>query len=401
MRYYRFRRKASQKAKTIFFRILFVLAAAVIITGLAILTGNLLLQKVENATEALESSVPPSGNAAGRIETTDTELPEEAYSSLQVFAAGLDLPFHETEDSLFARIHTIAQTYDTVSIGITGRDALTGTESLLYTSPALTTLLRMPAITGDNILYTRLSNAVTAAKAQGLRLSAVMSSSLSHLDSATAALVDSTIAAELYTLGFQEILLTNILPGDADTDTITNARRYLQSVQNALSGTGSFSVGAALPVSVYLDAVNAKQVQMLASAVDFLAMDAADIPVSGESGMTLEEICVSLTGSFQVYNLRVLLTSRNTTLLAAQYNTLIRMNITNIHFLGEVSPETLIEPTLPEAAPEEAETTAEDTIPQTNPYATTLPSDGTGSIPSGKEDEPAETFYRTEGGSWY
>ena len=395
MRYYRFRRKASKKAKTIFFRILFILAAAVIITALAILTGNLLLRKVESATEALESSVPPSGNAAGRIETTDTDLPEEAYSSLHVFAAGLDLPFHETEDSLFARIHTISQTYDTVSIEVTG------TEGLLYTSPALTSLLRMPAVTGENILYTRLLSAVTAAKAQGLRLSAVMSSSLPHLDSATAALVDSTIAAELYTLGFSEILLTDILPGDADTDTITNARRYLQSVQNALSGTGSFHVGAALPVSVYLDAVNAKQVQMLASAVDFLAMDAAELPVSGTNGMTLEEICISLSGSFQVYNLRVLLTAKNPALLAAQYNTLVRMDITNLHFMGEVSPETLIEPTLPEPGTDPAETTAETTIPQSNPYATTMPSDGTAPDLSGEDAEPDETFYRTEGGSWY
>ena len=395
MRYYRFRRKASKKAKTIFFRILFILAAAVIITALAILTGNLLLHKVETASEALESSVPPSGNAAGRIETTTPDLPEEAYSSLQVFAAGLDLPAHETEDSLFARIHTIAQTYDTISIKVTGPTGL------LYTSPALTTLLRMPAVTGENILYTRLTNAITASKAQGLRLSAVMSSSLSYLDSATAALVDSTIAAELYTLGFHEILLTDILPGDADTDTITNARRYLQSVQSALSGTGSFSVGASLPAGVYLDAVNAKQVQMLASAVDFLAMDAADIPVTGTNGMTLEEICISLTGSFQVYNLRVLLTTSNPTLLAAQYNTLIRMDISNIHFPGEVSPETLAEPVLPDMAPEPSETTAEGTIPQSNPYATTMPSDGTGSVPSGTDTEPAETFYRTEGGSWY
>ncbi|MBQ4606855.1 MAG: hypothetical protein IJB15_09110 [Clostridia bacterium] len=395
MRYYRFRRKASKKAKTIFFRILFILAAAVIITALAILTGNLLLHKVETASEALESSVPPSGNAAGRIETTDTEIPEESYSSLQVSAAGLDLPVHETEDSLFARIHTIAQTYDTVSIRVTDKNGL------LYTSPALTTLLRMPAVTGENILYTRLASAVTASKAQGLRLSAVMSSSISHLDIATAALVDSTIAAELYTLGFQEILLTDILPDDADTDAITNARRYLQSVRNALSGTGSFFVGASLPVSVYLDAVNAKQVQMLASAVDFLAMDAADIPVAGSNGMTLEEICLSLTGSFQVYNLRVLLTAANPTLLAAQYNTLIRMGISNIHFLDEVSPETLAEPIPPDTVTEPDETAEEGTIPQSNPYATTLPSDGTEPVAPEQETEPAETFYRTEGGSWY
>ncbi|MBQ8402378.1 MAG: hypothetical protein IJX14_10680 [Clostridia bacterium] len=396
MRYYRHRRKASQKAKTIFFRILFVLTAAVVITGMAILTGKALLNKVEKATEELESSVPPSGNAAGRVNRDESDLAEEAYSSLQVFAAGLDLPYHETEDSLFARIHTIAESCDTVSVKVTGQSGL------LYTSPALSELVRMPAVTGDNPLYDRLSLTVTAAKARNLRLSAVMTSSLRMLESATAALVDSTIAAELYAMGFQEILLTDILPYDADTDTINNARWYLQSMQNTLSGSGSFSVGACLPVSVYLDAVNAKQVQMLASSVDFLAMDAADLPVSSANGMTLEEVCLSLAGSFQVYNLRVLLTAEDPALLAAQYNTLVRMDIANIHFLGEVSPGTLAEAVLPESEQTPAETTEEEMIPSSNPYATTLPEDGAG---SGTEDavetDPAETFYRTEGGSWY
>ena len=243
MRYYRHRRKASQKAKTIFFRILFVLTAAVVITGMAILTGKALLNKVEKATEELESSVPPSGNAAGRVNRDESDLAEEAYSSLQVFAAGLDLPYHETEDSLFARIHTIAESCDTVSVKVTGQSGL------LYTSPALSELVRMPAVTGDNPLYDRLSLTVTAAKARNLRLSAVMTSSLRMLESATAALVDSTIAAELYAMGFQEILLTDILPYDADTDTINNARRYLQSMQNTLSGSGSFSVGSCQCVS--------------------------------------------------------------------------------------------------------------------------------------------------------
>ena len=77
------------------------------------------------------------------------------------------------------------------------------------------------------------------------------------------------------------------------------------------------------------------------------------------------------------------------------------MDITNLHFMGEVSPETLIEPTLPEPGTDTAETTAETTIPQSNPYATTMPSDGTAPDLSGEDAEPDETFYRTEGGSWY
>ena len=395
MRYYRHRRKASKKAKIIFLRILFVLAAAVVITGMAILTGNLLLAKVNSAEEQLESSIPPSGNAAGRDDQTETAPQTGEYSTLQVFASGLDLKLHETEDSLFSRIHTIAQTYNTVSVNIT--DA----SGLLYVSPALSSLVRLPDTGTNTEEYTRLVNMITAAKAQNLRLSAVMTSSLSYLDTAAAALVDSTVAAELYVLGFDEILLTGLLPSDANTDAITNVRRYLQDIHDTLSGTGSFSLGACLPVSIYLDAVNAKQVQLLSSAVDFLAMDASYLPVNNSSGMTLEEVCTSLSGSFQVYNLRVVLDTDDPALLAAQYNALARMEITNVHFLGETSPEALTENTVPEEETAVTETEPAETIPQVNPYATTLPSNGTGSTSSPSPAEPEETYYRTEGGSWF
>ncbi len=396
MRYYRHRRKASKRAKQIFLRILFVLAAAALVTGLAILTGNLLLAKVERAEEALESSIPPSGYVAGRDDsTTAQETPTVDKQSAQVFAAGLDLSIPDTEDGLFSRLNTLAQTYNTVSVNITD-----GT-GLLYVSEALSTLVGMPQPAANTEAYTRLTQTVTAAKAQNLRLCAVMPSSLHRLPTDTAALLDSTVAAELYTLGFDEILFTGLLAVDADTDAINMARRYLNDVHDALSGTGSFLVGACLPISVYLDAVNAKQVQMLSSAVDFLAMNAADTPVAGDIALTLEEICTSLTGSFQVYDLRVVLDTRDTLLLAAQYNSLARQGISNIHILPEISSEALAT-----TVPTEEETAAAgevepaETIPTTNPYITTRPSDG--SEPANDPAaEPEETYYRTEGGSWF
>jgi len=396
LRYYRYRRKASQRAKAIFCRILFILAAAALVTGLAILTGNLLLQKVDNAEIQLESSVPPSGNTAGRDDKTDTVLQTDGeYSTLQVFASGLDLTLHDTEESLFSRIHTISQTYNTVSVSVTGD------KGLLYVSPALNALFRQPDTGVNTEEYTRLANMITAANARNLRLSAVLESSVSHMDNSTAALVDSTIAAELYVLGFDEILITDLLPADADTDAITNVRRYLQDVRNRLSGTGSFQVGACFPPSLYLDTENAKQVQLLSSAVDFLAMNISTIPVSGNNGMTLEEICTSLTGSFQVYNLRIVLDSDNPLLLSAQYNVLAQMELTNVHFISETSPETLTIPVPEEAETAPPETEAEETIPRENPYATTLPPDGTGNPTSPSAPQPEETYYRTEGGSWF
>ncbi len=398
MRYYRHRRKTSERAKRIFFRVLFFLAAAAAITGLAILTGNLLLAKVERAEEALESSIPPSGNAAGRddgIKNPET-IPEGDKMRLQVFAAGLDLSLPDTEDSLFSRLNNLSQTYNTVSVNVKS-----GTE-LLYVSPALSALVGQPDTGINTEAYLRLTQTVTAAKAQDLRLCAVMPSSLhGRLDIETAALLDSTIAAELYTLGFDEILLTNVLAADADTDAINLARRYLTDVHDSLSGTGSFLLGVCLPISIYLDAVNAKQVQLLSSAVDFLAMSAANTPVTGDMALTLEEICTSLTGSFQVYDLRVVLDTPDLTLLTDQYNSLVRQGISNIHFLREITADTLTDPTIP---PEEtgtnAETTAEETTPHSNPYVTTRPGDGENSGGYTHTD-PTETYYRTEEGSWF
>lgn len=395
MRYYRYRRKASQKAKAIFFKILFILAAAAIITGLAVLTGNLLLHKVEQAEEHLETSVPPSGNAAGRADPSAGSLTADNSSTLQVFASALDLTLHDNEDSLFARVHTIAQTYNTVSVRITD-----GSE-LLYVSPALSDLVRLPDTGANTEEYTRLTNLITAARAQNLRISAVMTSSLSRLDNNTAALVDSTIAAELYVLGFHEVLITDLLEPDADTDAITGARRYLQSIHDTLSGMGSFSLGVCLPYGIYLDAVNAKQVQMLSSAVDFLAMDVSSLTVADTGAMTLSEICAALAGSFEVYNLRVVLDTADPVLLAAQYNTLVRMEITNIHFLRETTAESLTEEETPEVEQLPTETEAEETIPITNPYATTAPSAGTGSSNPGSSNPPTDNYYKTEGDSWY
>ncbi len=396
MRYYRHRRKATQKAKRIFFRVLFVLAAAVVVTGLAILTGNLLLDKVERAEDTLESSIPPSGNAVGRQDgLTGTEQSSENHTVLQVFAAGLDLTTPDTEDGLFSRLNTLAQTYNTVSVQVADGDGL------YYVSTALASLVGLPAVEENTEAYLRLTQTITAAKAQNLRLCAVMPTSMYRLDTETAALLDSTIAAELYTMGFDEILIVDLLAPDADTDAINMARRYLQNVHNALSGTGSFLLGACLPVSIYLDAVNAKQVQMLSSAVDFLAMSAADTPTTGDIALTLEEICTSLTGSFQVYDLRVVLDTRDTALMGAQYNSLVRQGISNIHLLREIQFDSLTDAdtSTVETIPEEETDTAE-TIPGSNPYVTTRP--GSGEVPAeGAGSEPEETYYRTEEGSWF
>jgi len=396
LRYYR--RKNKEKIKAVFLKILFVLVSACIVTTLAIITGKLLQVKVQSASEHLETSVPPSGNSVGR--ETESSLEGDSYSSLYVYASGLSLPLHETEDSLVSRIHTISGTYDTVSVEITKDNRL------LYVSPSLSELLRMPLQDTDP-MYTRLKNLCTAAKARDLRLSAVFSSSLHTMDNATAALSDSTIAAELYALGFDEILFVDILPETVDTDTLNIAKKYLQTIRDSLNRTvgdstqlHDFSVGACLPYNVYMDAVNAKQIQMIATTVDFLAIDLSSLPVRSQTDMTLETVCQSLAGSFSVYNLRALLGTKDLSLLAAQSNVLAKLEITNLQYLDEITPTLLTEATVAEPEETETETTEETPSSITNPYATTLPSDGVGNTGS-ETTEPEETYYRTGEDSWW
>lgn len=407
MRYYRFRRKASKKVRTIFLRILFVLIAAALITGAAILTGNLLLRKVEAAEDLLSANVPPSGNAAERADTA-TSSPTAKTDVPEVRASGLELLSHTTDDSITDRLRTLLLDFDTVSVTITDSS---DHADLLYTSPALTKLFRMPETTNDP-LYARLKAVANTANHSDLRCSAVLSASFAHMDADTAALVDGTIAGELQRMGFQELLLTDALGDEADTDAINSLRRYLANMRE-MQGESSdpISIGVCLPTSVYLNTTNAKQLQMLAETADFLAMDAADLPTTGPSGTTISGICTSLSGSFQLYSLRVLLTTDDLSLLAAQYNALTEMGITNLHFTGEITLEQL-EAATTNATPTETDVPEDPTaepLPTTNPYVTTT-TNGT-TDPDSPETEPhteteaettpPETTYRTEGGSWY
>lgn len=404
MRYYRFRRKASKKVRTVLLRVLFVLAAAAIITGAAILTGNLLLRKVEAAETRLSAHVPPSGNAAERADTIAAPAAKTNVPSVR--ASGLDLRTHATDDSIIDRLRTLLRDFDTVSVTITDT---ADHADLLYTSPALTQLFRMPETTTSDPLYARLRSVATTANHSDLRASAVLSASFARMDADTAALVDGTIAGELQRMGFHELLLTDVLGDDADTDAINTLRRYLANVRKTLTETDEpIAIGVCLPTSVYLNTANAKQLQMLADTVDFLVMDAADLPTTGPSGTTISGICTSLSGSFQLYSLRVLLTTENLPLLAAQYTALTELGITNLHFTGEITPELLetANAANTEPAPDPTEDPAEEPLPTTNPYVTTMPetteTEAEASDPTPEpETTPPETTYRTEGGSWY
>ena len=414
MRYYR--RKANQKVRAVLWRILFIILCAAVIFGLAVLTGNLLKRHVEAATERLDSAKPPSGNAVSRSDAENEEKgTADSYSSLTVKACGIDWITRTAdglqptaEDTLVLRLRELAAEYDTISLDINDADGY------YYTSPTLLTLLKQPlssdAVTDDSV-YRRLTILCNAVKAENLRLSVRIRASLDTLDAEAAAILDGTIALELFQMGVEEVLFTGLTAADADTDAINYARTYLTYVREALDGTGT--IGALLPYNVYTEAVYAKQVQMTASAVDFLAIDLTDAPVtaSDTNAMTISKICQSLKGSFQVYNMRVYLGGGNITLLAAQKEALDALGIRNRQYETELTNAMITETeqvkndtdTVEPESTDAATDATSETESRINPYAVTRSQEPVDDTETGAEaeTETEELTYRSDGDSWY
>lgn len=419
MRYYR--RKANQKVRAVLLKILFVILCAAAIFGLAVLSGNLLKRHVDAASEMLESAKPPSGNAVSRFDASDTygqDPDSDAYSTLVVDACGINWVTRTAdgltaapEDALVLRLQTLAEEYDTISLAV--NDA----EGYFYTSPMLLSLLHLPLsaneIMNDNI-YKRLEILCTAVKAANLRLSVQIRASLDTLDAEAAAMLDGTVANELFAMGADEVLFTGLTSAEPDTDAINYARTYLENIREKVGYHNT--IGALLPHKVFTEAAYAKQVQMSASAVDFLAIDLTGIPISNAGGnqTTLEGICQSLKGSFQVYNMRVYLGDANADLLAAQSQILDMLGLTNrqleAEITGDMLDSALHTPQEPEedvvpVLPEEKETAESETISHINPYVVTKTSEANSKdqTDTGMETEPEteDVSFRTDGNGWY
>ncbi len=333
MRYYGRNRPGGGKAKKIIGRIIFVISAALIITALAALIGNYLLSKI-NALENAENDIYHAGNQVWREENEDEH---SNYSPESVFAAGIDITLYENEDELVLAINELSKYYDTLNIKVTDSDG-----KFVYTSPALCTLTRTPEIS-ENENYALLSSAITAASVVGMRVCVIMTPSDFQMQSSPAAILDATVATELSSMGVDEILL---LPGFDTQSSIeyslaNKLRIYLSELSGLLGDT--CKVGIALSADSYLNVSNAKQLQMIASCVSFLAIEFSDSETSSQTERYTEisDKLSSLRGSFSVYNMRVLLRSVDSVLLSAEYSACIDSNVNNISFIPSITPDKL------------------------------------------------------------
>lgn len=345
------------------FRILFVLIAAAVITFGTILLGNYLQYKVDEAEKLLDKTAETDDDSAQSEEVFESG---DNYDSPTVFGAAIDLGDYEGESDIIVAINTLAQSYDTVLMPITDADGM-----LFYNSPALSELVRMPSAE-DDANFRLFSSAAAAVKAKNMRLCIIYTpnNSVSTLDDA--ALTDGTLIAELALYGADEVLIT--LPddiGEISTDSAEALNDYISDCREI--SDNACPIGILLSSEVYLDDNSAKQIQQIASAASFLAID---FPVEDDSTAVaayryVSRSVTSLLGSFNVYNMRVILdgTSEH---LPAKYRACSDSGISNICVASFVLPSEL-EYNAQSADTAETTYSPNETIDpeaNTNPYAT-------------------------------
>ncbi len=362
MRHYKRSRGGSGKIKTILLRIAFVITAAIVITLLTVLLGHYLKNKADGISGA-EDSTDSFGNQISREPASGDSA---SYHSETVFGVGVNMGEFSSPDEISRIVAALSQYYDTLSIRITESDC-----TFKYTSPALCEYLRVPTPT-DNNAYSVLEGAITAANALGMRTCIIMD--IPDFESESALLTDSTVARELSSLGADEILIIPAIDSGSyiDYNTAHKLRSYFGEISERLGKASA--LGIVLPAQSYSNVSNEKQLQMIASAVSFMAID-----MSSRDGVTPDEMykettetISSLLGTFGTYNMRMIFTDTDRSLLAAAYTASVKSNINNICFTHTVTPEQLTyTPSAASDAPQSGDTEtasgAEDD--HTNPYA--------------------------------
>ena len=406
MRYYRSRsnRKSSGNKRKILFRVLFVIAAAIVITVITLLIGNHLKDKVEAANEATTDTHVSTGLQSER------HLEESAiYSdySPTVFGASVIISDYmtggegENERSITADVRTLSSHFDTLSINLMSDDG-----ELIYESEAMCALSRIP-YKGDGEAAALIADALAEAKNNNMRTCAVILPMISETTISGAAAVDSALITELGEMGFDEVLfdLTDSFGDELTYDSASRVRTYVHECASLTSD--ACKLGVALSANVYLNSANAKQIQLIANAASFIAIkfDLEEEYITTDIYNKVSDAVTSLLGNFSVYNMRVIVDSRFDIISAAVYSACKEHGVTNVSFSTFILPEALGYTDTPDEDGEDADSdNPEEGGTVANPYATTADNPSIGAPAPDEIPEPDENGEDGENGDirpWY
>lgn len=274
-------------------RIIFYAVIAVIIFALTLLLGNHLKSKLETADTKepldLSTTVPEKENDKDAGEESVPH--DEALGAVNSGYISLLGVTEETE--AVARVEAVkAQGFNGISYLITD-----GTGKLTYQSPSVEEESRLPA-DGTLVSYEILERAVTRARNLGMTVTAVMSASES--------LTDELVAAELGTLGFDEVIVRGfegytVLDGEKCNEIVKYAKRI------RLASEGKLSVSICFAPEFFKAPKNAPYIEKeIFPNAEFLSIDMTNVSAADATALAGE-----LGGSFTRYLLRPVLSGDN------------------------------------------------------------------------------------------
>ncbi len=268
-------------------RILFFAVCALVIFIFALILGNNLKTKMENADinrEPIETKDEAETAAPSGIENGDATHPD---SCAGVKAGYLSIA--NAADAAEVRIAVDKLRED-------GFNAISficiSDNRLTYASKVTEDYSRLPA--SDSVIsFELLSEAVSYSEQIGLRTSAIYTKG-------NDASLDKAICGELATMGFDEIIISgfeDLLSEDGGT--ITPCIEYLKKIRRSTEGC---NISLALSPAAYTYARNSYQIEKLFTYAEFMTIDMTELDLAAAT-----ELCSNISGSFSTYMLRPLI----------------------------------------------------------------------------------------------
>ena len=269
-------------------RIIFFAVVAVLIFAVTVIIGNVLKKRVDNNEIDTSEITEPAGDKTDfTLDGTTVSVPhDEALAS--VAAGYLDLSGISDAEGARAAVQDLRSAgYNAAAVVIFDGDGM-----LSYASKAAESASGLKA-SEKLVPYEVLKTAVSEAGNLGIR-------SIAVADCGAKLLPD--IAAELSSLGFNEILLRGFESLDAlSADAVSQISAAISSVSSE-----NMTVGVCLSSEIYLAAQNSPYIEKLYTEAHYLAIDLTSA-TSESAGETAER----LQGSFSAYLLRAVLDGRN------------------------------------------------------------------------------------------
>ncbi len=347
-----------------------MICTALAIVILSAVLGNFLKNKIDEAEELKNSSTDSSD---GEISSEDIGEDFASSNDFIMRASGVDLRNYVGMDELVLELNTLAEAYDTILLPLCDRS-----DRLIYRSPALEKLLRFPEFEEteldeeNNKILSFITSAVSAAKAKGRNICAVISPSYNMDSAKSAAFVDSELINELYKNGIDNIILKlpkfAVYDDNSETTAADDFVRWMQIYNSAFSTEAN--LGYALHTDFALSASGTRLIRSLIEDGAFICVyfDEFDGYTSEEVYDESAHILNSMVGMLTVYNVNIIISDSEAA--SAVYSACADAGVDTVSFFGTVMSKDLEMSADESAAEEESDSETEhDPAANTNPYA--------------------------------